>query len=96
MLLEKPGGVDLTSFEELLDLAARRGVTVQLAYLFRRMAAVERMLEAARAGDLGRIYAFRGRLPKPWRGSVGAFVEDLGRYSGGIFSRWPGTSSISW
>jgi predicted dehydrogenase len=89
VLLEKPGGVDLASFEDLLTLAARRGVTVQLAWLFRRMAAVERMLEAARAGELGRVYAFRGRLPKPVA-EYDVFVEDLGRYAGGMFFEMAG------
>lgn len=89
VLLEKPGGVDLPAFEELLDLAARRGVTVQLAYLFRRMAAIERLIAAHRTGELGRVYAFRGRLPKPVD-EYDAFVADLGRYDGGIFFEMAG------
>jgi predicted dehydrogenase len=89
VLLEKPGGVDVDSFAALLDLAADRGVTVQLAYLFRRMVAIERLMAAHRAGELGRVYAFRGRLPKPVD-EYDAFVTDLGRYNGGIFFEMAG------
>lgn len=89
VLLEKPAGTDVAAFRELADLAQRKHLHVQLAYLFRYLPSVQRMLAAWRAGELGQPYLLRARLPKPL-GEYDEFVRDLGRYPGGIFFEMAG------
>ncbi|MFJ3673611.1 Gfo/Idh/MocA family protein [Streptomyces sp. NPDC090106] len=55
VLCEKPLSCDASAVEELLALAARRGVLVQEAYHYRDHPAVARVLAALRAGAIGRV-----------------------------------------
>jgi predicted dehydrogenase len=55
VLCEKPLSCDAPAVEELLALAARRGVLVQEAYHYREHPAVARVLTAVRAGAIGRV-----------------------------------------
>lgn len=89
VLLEKPAGIDVGGFESLQTAAAARGLHVQMAYLFRYMSAVQEMRRRVRHGDLGQIYAFRGRLPKPLA-EYDDLVRDLGVYAGGVFFEMAG------
>ncbi|MDB5384391.1 MAG: hypothetical protein JWM11_37 [Planctomycetaceae bacterium] len=89
VLLEKPAGVNLVEFRNLLELANTRRLHVQLIYLFRFMSAVQELLTRVRRRELGQIYEFRARLPKDLRDYAG-YVEDLGRYPGGIFFEMAG------
>src|SRR5947199_5802862 len=65
VLLEKPAGDDWDGFHRLIDLAQRKHLHVQMLYLFRYVPAVRQLLRPARPGELGQVYAFRARLPKP-------------------------------
>lgn len=89
VLLEKPPGVALDEYSRLLDEARRRNLHVQLIYLFRYMTAIQELLRRARRGDFGRIYEFRGRLPKD-PAFYDEYVEQLARYRGGIFFEMAG------
>lgn len=87
ILLEKPAGIDLEKFELLHQRAARKGIHVQLLYLFRYMSAMVEMRR--RANSYGQIYMFRGRLPKDLA-LYDSFVEELRLYPGGIFFEMAG------
>jgi predicted dehydrogenase len=89
VMLEKPAGVRMDEFRALVDLAQRKHLHVQMIYLFRYMSAVQEVLRQARAGSLGQIYAFRARLPKDLK-SYDHYVDELGRYKGGIFFEMAG------
>lgn len=89
VLLEKPAGVDLAEFRSLCRLARERNLHLQMAYLFRYMPAVQRLLELARQDFFGRIYHFRARLPKDLS-LYESYVQELGRYPGGIFFEMAG------
>lgn len=89
VMLEKPAGTNLRDFRALVDLAQKKHLRVQLIYLFRYMSAILEMLKRGKAGEYGRIYEFRARLPKPLH-EYDLFVTDLGRYSGGIFFEMAG------
>jgi predicted dehydrogenase len=89
VMLEKPAGDRLDEHRQLIDLAQRKHLHVQMIYLFRYMSAVQEMLRLARAGALGRIYHFRARLPKDLP-SYDRFVKELERYKGGIFFEMAG------
>jgi len=89
VMLEKPAGDRLDEYRRLIDVAQRKHLHVQMIYLFRYMSAVQEMVRRARAGDLGRIYEFRARLPKDLP-SYDRFVEELKHYKGGIFFEMAG------
>lgn len=89
VMLEKPAGEKLDEFRQLVDLAQRKHLHLQLIYLFRYMSAVQEMLRRARSGALGRIYEFRARLPKDLP-SYEQYVAELGRYKGGMFFEMAG------
>jgi predicted dehydrogenase len=89
ILLEKPAGTDLTEYRRLIDLAQRKHLHVQMLYLFRYMSAVLELVQRVRKGELGRIYAFRARLPKDLA-SYQRFVEELRLYKGGMFFEMAG------
>src|SRR4051812_12016172 len=89
VLLEKPAGDDWDAFRRLIDLAQRKHLHVQMLYLFRYLPAVQRLLRHAGRGDLGQVYEFRARLPKPL-GDYRRFVEELKPYRGGIFFEMAG------
>jgi predicted dehydrogenase len=89
VLLEKPAGDKLDEHRKLIDLARRKHLHVQMIYLFRYMSAVQEMLQRVRKGELGRIYEFRARLPKPLS-DYQRFVEELRLYKGGMFFEMAG------
>lgn len=89
VLLEKPAGDTYEPFRKLRDAANDRRLHVQLIYLFRYMSAIQELLRRVRAGELGQIYEFRGRLPKDIS-TYDDYVTDLGRYPGGIFFEMAG------
>jgi predicted dehydrogenase len=63
--LDKAPGEDLEGLRSLLSEARRRGRCVQMGYQWRYHPAMQRALEAARKGWLGRIFMFRGTIDKP-------------------------------
>jgi predicted dehydrogenase len=89
VMLEKPAGDKLDEFKKLIDLAQRKHLHVQMIYLFRYMSAVLEMMARARKGDLGHIYEFRARLPKPLD-EYQRFVDELRPYKGGMFFEMAG------
>lgn len=54
--LDKPGGESLPAFKELLDACERRGLVIQLGYMYRNNPAINLLKHAARAGWLGEIF----------------------------------------
>lgn len=56
--LDKPGGESLPPFRELLTEAEKRGLAVQMGYMYRNSPAVQFCIEAVRAGLLGNISTF--------------------------------------
>lgn len=89
VMLEKPAGDNLDEHRRLIDLAHKKHLHVQMIYLFRYMSAVQEMLARGKKGEYGAIYEFRGRLPKDL-GSYARYVDELGRYKGGIFFEMAG------
>lgn len=89
VMLEKPAGVDFEEHRRLIDLAHKKHLHVQMIYLFRYMSAVQEMLARAKRKEFGRIYEFRGRLPKDLP-SYARYVDELGRYKGGIYFEMAG------
>jgi len=62
--LDKPAGESLPAFKEVLDAAARRGLTVQMGYMFRYNPAFQFCFRAVREGWLGRVFEVHGVIGK--------------------------------
>jgi predicted dehydrogenase len=54
--LDKPGGESLSAFKKVVDEAGRRGLTVQMGYMYRNNPAVQFCLRAVREGWLGEVF----------------------------------------
>jgi predicted dehydrogenase len=89
VMLEKPAGPSLKAHRDLVALAQRKHLHVQMIYLFRYMSAVQEMFRLARQGDLGSVYEFRARLPKDQK-LYDDYAEELKHYSGGMFFEMAG------
>ena len=77
---DKPGGITLGDFRELLRLAKRKGVTVQMGYMLRYNPAFQFMYRAVREGWLGEIMEIDGMMGKM---ASALLRRELGRYQGG-------------
>jgi predicted dehydrogenase len=62
--LDKPAGESLPQFQRLLDDATRRGLTVQMGFVFRYNRAFQFCSRAAREGWLGKIFAIETVIGK--------------------------------
>lgn len=54
--IDKPAGGTLAEFEELLNAAKAKNLTVQMAYMYRYNFAIQKCMEMINAGELGEIY----------------------------------------
>lgn len=63
--LDKPPGEDLESLRRLFDVAEKRGLAVQMGYMWRYHVAMSQAIRMARMGELGDIYAVRATINKP-------------------------------
>ena len=77
---DKPGGTTLADFRELLRLAKRNEVTVQMGYMLRYNPAFQFMYRAVREGWLGEITEIDAMMGKMASASL---RRELGRYDGG-------------
>lgn len=62
--LDKPGDESPQTFNVLLDEAARRNLTVQMAYMFRGNPAMQFCIKAVKEGLLGRVYAVHAEMSR--------------------------------
>ena len=68
--LDKPAGESLGQFRELLDEAERRGLTVQMGYMFRYNPGFQLLYRFLAEGWLGRVMFVEGVMTK-WMSSEG-------------------------
>ena len=57
--MEKPGGVSLEAFEELIAEVKARGNVFHTGYMYRYNPYVQEMLQRVKAGELGRMHGIR-------------------------------------
>jgi len=62
--LDKPAGLSLAAFKELLDEASRRRLTVQMGYMFRHNPAFKFCFRAVQKGWLGDVFEVDGVISK--------------------------------
>ena len=62
VLYDKPAGDDYARFERVVAMARKRGLLVQLGYMFRYHDGFSRIAEWARSGFLGHVFAIRAHM----------------------------------
>ena len=78
--LDKPAGESLSAFKRVMDEASRRGLTVQMGYMFRNNGAFQFAFRAVREGWLGQVFEVHAVMSK----MVSAEVRlPLAQYRGG-------------
>ena len=89
VLLEKPAGVDLEQLERIHKLSERKGLMLQMAYMWRYNPALHEMLRLAKSGAFGDIFYYRGHIPKPisWHPQL---AQEFKVYHGGIYFEMAG------
>jgi predicted dehydrogenase len=89
VLLEKPAGVDLAQLERIHHLAKKKGLMLQMAYMWRYNPAIHEIIRLARVGALGQIFQYRGHIPKPkeWHPQL---AEEFSAYHGGVYFEMAG------
>ena len=83
--LDKPAGDDFDAFRDLLELATRSELHLQLGYMFRYNSGFQFAFDWARSGKLGTIRSVRTRISSP--GAVEELKETWdsgGELSGGL------------
>ena len=54
--IDKPASGTLAEFEELLNIAKEKNLTVQMGYMYRYNFAIQKLMDMINAGELGEIY----------------------------------------
>lgn len=62
--LDKPAGTSLSAYKRLLEESSRRGLVVQMGYMFRHNAAFQLCFQAVREGWLGEVFELDGVISK--------------------------------
>ena len=78
--MDKPGGEDLRGFAKLLSDAKRKGLLVQMAYMYRYNPAIQHCVEAAVSGALGEIFEIDAQMSTR---HDAAYRQWLSQYRGG-------------
>ena len=60
--LDKPAGDDWEAFQGLVALARKKGLLLQLGYMFRYNAGFQFILDCVKSGRLGDVFSVRGRM----------------------------------
>lgn len=79
--LEKPPCDEMAPFRELIETARARKLLVQVGYIWRHHAGIEKAFAAAREGRLGEVYMLRGVINTDHEPAA---RQPLARYKGGM------------
>ena len=85
--LEKAPAADLDGFRKVSALAARKGLLLQMGYMWRYHPAIGAALEAARANRLGDVYMVRGAIHSQLTAAQRAGVA---KFAGGLMFEMAG------
>lgn len=78
--VDKPAGESLPEFKHLLDEATKRGLTVQMGYMFRYNAAFQLCFQLLAEGALGEVFSIDAQMSKLM---LGAARKPMLPYRGG-------------
>lgn len=60
--MDKPGGMDLGEFEELIRVAKENQVVLHLGYMYRYNPCIQALLQQVKSGELGEIYSVEAHM----------------------------------
>lgn len=60
--MDKPGGQDIKSFDQILDLAKKNKTVVHLGYMYRYNPSIKNALKLYKSGALGKIYYIEAQM----------------------------------
>ena len=60
--MEKPGGVDLAQFKELIDLVRAKNLTFTIGYMYRFNPKIREAIEKIKNGDIGEVYSVEAHM----------------------------------
>lgn len=60
--MDKPAGEKMSLYQNMMDDAKRKGLLVQMGYMYRGNPAIQYAVEMARSGKLGRIHAIDAQM----------------------------------
>ena len=95
VLLEKPAGVDMAQLERLHATARRKGLHLQMAYMWRYNPAIAEMIRHAGRARWATPSTTGDISPSPWPSMPGWWRNSTGTRDP-CTSRWPATWSTSW
>ncbi len=83
---DKPAGDDWLLYQELIGIVRRRGLVLQMGYMFRYQDAFQKLAEWSRGGLLGQVFGIRGHMSTWIPVQGGAFTrQTIGEHHiGGI------------
>ena len=79
--MEKPGGVSLSDFEELINTMKESGKIFHTGYMYRYNPNVMEIMKRVKSGELGEIYSVEAQMNSPHPKDQRRF---LGNFPGGI------------
>ena len=81
MHMDKPLGIDLVGFRRMSEMCERKGVPLQIGYMFRSNEAINKMVELAKGGILGEVYSIDADLDHNY--GYPKYPEYASHYPGG-------------
>ena len=75
--MEKPGGVALADFKQLIDTLKEKNLAFSTGYMYRFNPAVQKAVEKARSGALGKIYAVEAHMSCYHTDDIRAWLENF-------------------
>ena len=75
--MEKPGGVSLQAFEELIAEVKAHGKVFHTGYMYRYNPYVQEMLQRVKAGELGRILSVEAQMNCSHNAEVRQWLQDF-------------------
>lgn len=79
--MEKPGGLQLDDFEELIRVLKAKNLTFSTGYMYRFNPAIREVLENIKSGKLGKIYSVEAHMDCKHTQAIRAW---LGNFRGGM------------
>lgn len=79
--MEKPGGVALADFRELIDTVKQTGKVFHTGYMYRYNPVIHQAIEQARSGELGQILSVEAHMSCPHESDARQW---LARFPGGM------------
>ena len=79
---DKPAGEDIKLFTEVVDLAKKSNLHLQLGYMFRYHKGFKKIIELIKSGKIGNIFSIRAHMSTSIKSEM---MKQISPHKGGIF-----------